>query len=276
MDTPARDMGARYDESGSPASRGRRIAFSVLAAVFAAAALGGLFGIGLVIGWFDDDAGGIHRVHDIGFGVLFGVIVSVGFAALVARPERRPSAYLQATVAAVAALLAGLISADWGYLSLGLPLVAALVILLVLHPTRETVLHPTLQPSAAMTAVALVGAIPLVGFAVTAARLQRDGLAADPHVSMSHWATMSAMALGLVFTGLLASTRIRGWRLTAWCAGIGAATYGLASIVFARFPGSEVPYPGSEGSTWGAVAVAGGLVFIAVAEWEARRRVSVD
>jgi hypothetical protein len=59
--------------------------------------------------------------------------------------------------------------------------------------------------------------------------------------------------------------------LRAWCAGIALALYGIASVVFARFHGSDIPYPGSVGTGWGIAAVIGGLGFIAVAEWEARR-----
>ena len=110
-----------------------------------------------------------------------------------------------------------------------------------------------------------------MSFGLTFARLQRDGSRLDPHVSMSHWTTMAAMAFGLVAVGLLAAARIRGWRLTAWCVGLGAAAYGLGSIVFRHFPGTSVPYPGSRGLGWGLLAVIGGFAFIAIAEWEFRR-----
>src|SRR5437016_5813964 len=100
-----------------PVSRGRRIAFTVLTLLFAAGALGGLFGIGIVVGWFDDDAGGIHRVHDLGFGILFGVVLTVApLVAMARRPERKPSAFLQVLAVAVAALLSGAISATVGYI----------------------------------------------------------------------------------------------------------------------------------------------------------------
>ena len=101
--------------------------------------------------------------------------------------------------------------------------------------------------------------------------LQRIGLPADPHVKNDHWANMAAMAFGLVLAGFLAASGMRGWRVTAWCAGLGVAVYGVASIVFRHFPGTTVPYPGSEGLGWGLAAVIGGAVFIAVGEWEARR-----
>ena len=93
-------------------SRGRRVAATVLGLVFAAGALGGLFGAGLVIGWFDQDSGGIHRVHDLGSmvfhdfagtglpypggeGMWWGLLAAVGGLAFVAVSEavaRRRSA----------------------------------------------------------------------------------------------------------------------------------------------------------------------------------------
>jgi hypothetical protein len=251
--------------------RGRRIAFTIASAVFAAGAFGGLLGLGLVFGWFDHTDGGIHRVHDIGFGVLYGIILTTACVALAWRPERRVSAFYQVLATASAALIATLASAGARYLFFGVSVAVGAAILLALHPARREVLRPATNPSPAMAGLAVAGSVPLVGFGLTAARLQRTGFPFDPHVQNDHWATMAAMAFGLALVGLLASARMRGWRLTAWCAGLGAATYGLASVVFHRLPGSSVPYAGSEGVAWGLAAIAGGIVFVAVAEREARR-----
>jgi hypothetical protein len=49
-----------------------------------------------------------------------------------------------------------------------------------------------------------------------------------------------------------------------------AAIYGLASIVFTRFPGTNVSYPGSKGIGWGIAALIGGLAFVVAGGWEAR------
>jgi hypothetical protein len=207
----------------------------------------------------------------VGFGVLYGILVAAAFFVMVWRPVAKPSVLLQVVMAALAVTLATLVSADWGYLTIAAILAAGSAILLALHPARDEVLHPKPHLSALMTVFALAGAVPLVWFGLTAARLQRDGSPLDPHVKMDHWATMASMAFGLVLAGLLASARIRGWRFTAWCAGVGVAVYGLASIVFHRFPGTDVSYAGSEGVGWGLAALIGGLAFVAVAEWEARR-----
>jgi hypothetical protein len=255
----------------SSASSRRRIAFTVLTLLFGAASLGALFGIGIVIGWFDNAQGGIHRLHDVAFGVLYGIVVATAFFAMARRPGTKPSVFLQVVVVALAVALAALISGDPGYLAIAGGLLVAWAILFALHPDRAGVLHPTLQLSPVMGVFTLVAAVPLVAAGLSWASLQRNGLSLDPHVNMQHWVTLASMAFGLVAVGLLASLRIRGWRLTAWCAGLGAAAYGLASIVFHRFPGSSVPYAGSEGIGWGLVALIGGLAFIAITEWEIRR-----
>ena len=252
-------------------SRTRSIAFRVATLVFAASAAGGLFGIGLVIGWFDTNEGGIHRVHDIGFGVLYGVLLTVALVALAWKPEEKPAAFFQVVAVALAGLTAGLVSADPRYLVLATAVGVVAAILLVLHPARTALFHPAPKPSPVMAVFVLAASVPLVSFGLTMAGLQRAGPSFDPHVSMDHWANMAAVAFGLVLAGMLAASRIRGWRLTAWCGGLGAAFYGLASIVFHRYPGTDIGYPGSEGVGWGVVALIGGLAFIAVSEWEARR-----
>lgn len=260
-------------EGGRPAaavSRGRRVAATVLGFVFAAGALGGLFGVGLVIGWFDQDAGGIHRVHDLGFGVLFGILLTVALVAIALRPGRWPSAFAQILALAAGSLISGAVSENAAYLSIGAVVLVVAAILWLLVPIR-TGEAARGRFSAPIAAVAILGAIPLVWFALTAARLQRTGPAGDPHVQMNHWATMAAMAFALVLCGLLAAGRLRGWRITAWSAGLGSFVYGVASMVFHDFAGTGLPYPGSEGLWWGLVAAVGGLAFVALAEAVARR-----
>lgn len=75
---------------------------------------------------------------------------------------------------------------------------------------------------------------------------------------------MAAMAVAIVLTGLLAALRTRGWRIPTWSAGVAAIVFGLASVVFPD-------QPGAVGRGWGVLAIAGGVLFIAVAEWEGRR-----
>jgi hypothetical protein len=238
-------------DSDASVSNARRIAFTVLAVVFGMGALGGLLGIGIVIGWFASDDGGIHRVHYLGFGVLYGVLLTTAIWAMAYRPETKPSLFWQVVAVAVAAAVGSAVSADGGYVILTAIVAVGAVVLLALHPARGEVLRPRPRWSPVLAALSAAGSVPLVWFALTTASKQRNGLPIDPHVSGDHWVTMAAMSFGLVAVGFVA--------------------YGLGSIVFQRFPGTDVPYPGSEGIGWGLVALFGGLAFVAAAEREARR-----
>jgi hypothetical protein len=244
----------------------------VLSVVFAIGALVGLFGVGLIVGWFDTEEGKIHRVHDIAFGVLAGVFLTVAFLAQLRNPEWKLSVRYQIVAAALAALIAGFLAADpgTGVFFFLIPM-AALAILVAVHPAGMSLMRGERSLSAPLALLAVAGAIPLIWFALTTARLQRTGISTDPHVEMGHWTIMTAMLLAIFLVALLSSLKFSGWRISAWCAGAGAFFYGLASAVFAKFPGTTVPYPGSKGVGWGIVAIAGGLLFVAVAEWEARR-----
>ena len=252
-------------------SKEKRVAFTVLTVLFAVASFGGLFGVGLIIGWFDGDESGIHRVHDLGYGIAYGIVLTTAFAALARRPENKPSVLLQVMATALASAAAAVLSSELSFLVIAAAIAVFGAVLLALYPDRRSVLRPQANPSPAMALFALAGSVPLVWFGLTSARLQRTGSPADPHVAEGHWTTMAAMAFTLALVGLLASARVRGWRITAWCAGLGVAVYGVASIVFNRLPGTDMPYAGSEGVAWGVVAVVGGLAFVGLSEWEARR-----
>jgi hypothetical protein len=80
---------------------------------------------------------------------------------------------------------------------------------------------------------------------------------------------MTMMAIGALLVGALASLRTPGWRIPAWSFGAAGVAYGLASMVYPH-------HAGAEGTGWGIAALAGGVVFIAAAELEARRRPVVD
>ncbi len=159
----------------SPVSKTRRVTFTVLASVFAAAAAIALFGIGVIVGWFDTEMGGIHRVHDVGYGILYGVILTVALVALTRRPASRPSAWFQVAATAVAATVGALASADPRFLVAGISIGIAALVLLAVHPSRSSVLRPSIDPSPTMATIALAGSVPLVWFGLSMAALQRRG-----------------------------------------------------------------------------------------------------
>jgi hypothetical protein len=254
----------------SPARSRGRIVFTTLCVIAALAAAIFMFGIGIVVGWFDTQMHGIHRVHNVGFGILSGVLLTTALVVMARRPERNVSAFYQVVAVGLAIVLAGVVSEVGGLVAGGIGVLVVAAILLALHPSRAAVLHAHRDLDVRLLVVLAIGAGPLVAFALTMARLQRTGPPQDPHVKMQHWGFMCAMTFGLLLVGLLATLRLPGRRVSAWCAGIGVAVYGVASIVFRHFPGGTGPYPGARGVGWGVVAILGAVLFVGVSELPAR------
>jgi len=253
-------------QAAAGGSRGKRIAFKILSGLFAAGAFGGLFGVAIIFAWFDTDEGSIHRVHDMGYGALFGAILTTGFLVQNWRPERKVSAFYQILDVALATAIAGAIATN-GFAGLALFILVAYVVPFVRRPYRSELLHPQREGfSPLLMGLTLLGAIPLIAFALTTARLQRNGLSLDPNVEAGHWVLMASMAIGIVLVGFLSAFKFRGWRISARSASAALFLYGLISTVYPHKAGSE-------GTGWGIIAMAGALLFIAVAEWEARRAV---
>jgi hypothetical protein len=252
-------------------SKTRRSLFSALAVLFALVFGLGFFGwVFLATGWFASGDEQIHRVHDIGaFGVAMGLFVATPL--LITSWRRNDVALLQMLgVAAVATLIGSVLALDWGFLFYIVIVAIPLVVLLAISKGWRRFTAPGIGIAPDLLVAAIVSAPFWGAFALTMARLQRAGPADDPHVSMHHWTGMAIMGIGVVLMGALASKRTQGWRIVAWLTGLGSIVYGVASLVFATYPGSSVLYPGSEGSFWGTLAIAWGVVFIALAERRAR------
>jgi hypothetical protein len=247
--------------------------FSVVAALFAAIFGLLLFGwVGLVFGWIDNEAGGIHRIHNIGgSGVTVGILIAVPLLVLA---RRRDDIALLQTVAFVglAFAVAAVLASDWVSLAF-LPIVAIpVVVLLAIGRGWRRFASAGAGFAPAVFLVTLASAVFWVTYALSTAKLQRTGSPHDPHVEMHHWTSMASMALAIVFLGLLASLKTKGWAMVARLVAAGSIVYGVASIVFTRFPGTSVPYPGGEGAVWGLAAVAGGIAMGAAAWWDSRGR----
>ena len=252
------------EPSDLPPKRGWATVFRVLTIL-----LGLVLGLGafgwpsLVAPWFATGSQVIHRVHNLGYGALVGILLAAPLVAQARRPEARPAAMQQAIVAGVTMVVAEAVSTD---LEPFFPSVLILVLVVAsLHPARGRLLRRPARPSPATMVLAVAGAIPLIWFAVHESAFQRNGSPLDPHVQMHHWTTMTGLGLAIAAVAILASFRTDGWRIPAWCAGLAAAVYGAASLAYPS-------YAGASGRAWGSVAVLGGLAFIAVAEVEGRLR----
>ncbi len=258
-------MAATEESTGDQITRPR--AFRLIAVV-----VGVLFGLALfgfpalILGWFEGGERLVHRVHDLGGGILVGILLAVPLFAVAARRQVAP--LYQVALASLGGLVAAALAADPVWLVIGfLPGAVAVGTLLAIGGPafRARFVRPERRPSPILAALAVAAAVPLTAYALSMAELQRLGVEGDSHVDEHHWAQMAALAITLALVGLLASLRMPGWLVPARCAGLAAMVLGLASVVFPN-------YAGSAGDTWGLVALVGGAVFLGASEWEARRR----
>lgn len=237
--------------------------FLILAGVVGVAFALPLFGWpSLVLGWFESGDRLVHRVHDLGYGVWSGLFMAVGYLSQLRAPERRIAGFQQVALALVAQAVASTLSGDGSFLLFVLGFAVLTAIMGWLHPAREQVVERG-GPSIPLLILAIAAAVPLTMYALDMTELQRTGLPSDTHVEERHWSTMAATALSIWLVAAQAGLRTPGWRIPAWTAGLGAVVFGVASMVFPA-------YPGSVGTTWGLIAVLGAVVFVALAEWEAR------
>jgi hypothetical protein len=175
-----------------------------------------------------------HRTHDVAYGALFTTLV-VGVVVQLRRPQHNVAGMVMALVPGAALLLAALLVDDLDRVFEFNPLryaAAVAAVTALLHPSGRTAflsfrLTAISWPLLALTSIA---AVPLLGFASTNVRLQRD--VTDMHVFMGHYGFIAALAYTIIGVGILASLRPVGWRLTAFAAAVLAAVLGGTSLLY--------------------------------------------
>ncbi len=256
---------AQSSVAGGPVSKARRTTFIVLTVIFG---LGiGFAGFGflsLIGGWFGAGGREVHKAHDLAYGALAGILIALPFLLQARRPETKP-AVMQGAAAAGLGFAAGYALGGEPLFAL-VPIVVA-VVLWWFHPSRGQGARLGGRSQPIMAALAVLAAIPLVIYAFDQAAIQRACVEGDQHCEEFHYAGMAALAFALPLVGIVASFRSPGWRITARLVAGAAAVFGLSGILFPDLPSSI-------GTTWGTVALGGSVLFVAVAEWEARRNPS--
>ena len=203
----------------------------------------------------------VHRIHELSFSLIFwGLAIGIGLQLW--KPERRQAPMLQAFAVIAAFFVVDLVSGSFD--PEAVPIMVGVVLLVLLHPARRG-LYRFNRPDMTMTGLAILAAIPGAFFILDHIDLQRLDVPGDPHVEFGHWSAMAVFATLIVLWGLIGSTDRTGWRVTAWLAGISAAAYGLASLVFPLVASAS-------GTGWAIAAVAWGVAFIALTERRARSR----
>jgi len=250
----------------------RRAAFAASIVVLCALAGWALLGMSsLALGWFRGGDQMMHRVHDVAWGSFSVILICGSAAAQLWKPERRPAAMQQL----LACLAAGALSM-WAsgaispaHVVRGAFLAVPAAVMFWLHPVRKDVVTFG-RVSSLLTALSVVVAVPLLRFALQQVRIQRLDTV-SPHGIEFHWGSMATLALAIAATMVIASLHARGWRLPAWCAGLALAVFGSASVIYPD-------HASSVGRVWGTCAIAGAIVFVAVAERQlfVQRRTDAD
>lgn len=241
---------------------GARTAFRIVAGVL------GVGGVALSVPFsiisFFDDSQAIHRLHNVAFSALYGVLLGVALLACARRPEANVSSFFVAVASGIAGAIAGLASEDF-ISGTWFTAPIAIVIMWLLHPARSRLLRssgvdiPTL-------ALSLLALVPAIAFLLTQSELQRAGSAADPHWELHHYSGMAAAVLALPLCGFAASFRESGRRLGAWLVGIAAVMIGFGSLLLSD-------YVGALDALWAWLTLAWGVAMIASTMMATRERV---
>lgn len=239
--------------------RGIRLAFRVVAGIL------GLVGIVLSVPFtvasFVDDPEAIHRLHNVAFTALYGVLLGVALLVCARRPEANVSAFFVAVASGLAGAIAGLASEDF-ISGIWFTAPISIAVLWLLHPSRRRLLRPS-GFDAPTAVLSLVSLAPAIAFLLTQSELQRTGVEADPHWEFHHYSGMAAAALALPLCGLAASLRESGRRVGAWLVGLSAVLIGGGSLVLSD-------YAGSFDALWAWLTLVWGVAVIALAEAERR------
>lgn len=238
---------------------GRLRGLRILAAGMAVGGVGfGLFTV--VFGLVNPDQAP-HAFHNPIVASLLIVLSAPPLIAIARAPERpiRPLIILAAIGAAALATMAMALAID----PFTLPFVLLVAVLWALATDRADP-FPAGAPSIPMLALSVLAAVALAPYAVAQAELQRTDQVSE-HAAFFHWVEMAFYASAIPLLGLLAGLRPAAYRMAAWCAAVALGIIGVASLGYAAYA-SALPAP----LAW--AFIAGSLLFIGVAEWEARRR----
>jgi hypothetical protein len=242
--------------------RGSGTAFRIIAGTL------GVGGIALSLPFaivsFVDDSEAIHRLHNVAFTALYGVLLGLALLASALRPEGNVSSFFVAIASGIAGAIAGLASEDF-ISGVWYTAPIAIVVMWLLHPNRPRLLRPSGVdiPTLALSLLALV---PAIAFLLTQSEMQRTGSAADPHWGLHHYSGMAAAALALPLCGFAASFRESGRRIGAWLVGIAAVMIAVGSLLLSD-------YAGALDALWAWLTLAWGVAMIASTLMAARERV---
>jgi hypothetical protein len=244
--------------TGRAASPGRRKAFRVIATIMAGA--GAAFGAFTAVFGIIAESQRIHALHNSVVATLLLVLSALPALAAARDPEGSTRPLMQLTAVGIAGLVTMAFSLAIDPFTL--PFILLVGVLWWLRPSRR---RPILveRPSPILLVLAVAAAVPLVVYALGQAELQRIDESSE-HAELFHWVETSFYSVAILLVGFLAAVAPAAYRLASWSAGVALAVLGGASLVFPE-RASALDGP------WAWAALAGGIGFVAAAEWERRR-----
>ena len=242
----------------NPASRRRLTSVRIIAWIMAGSAIA--FGLLTVVFGIVSPAQEVHAFHNAVVASLLLVVSAPPAVAVARSPERstRPLVILAALA------VAGLVSMALSFTldPFTMPFVVLTGVLWALRPSREPLL-PAGRPSPILLVLVLVATAPRLGYALSQAEVQRIDTVTS-HDAFFHWVEMSFYAVAVLMLGILAAVRPVAHRLAAWSGGVALAVLGAASLALGNYASAlDIQW------AWGTLV--GSVVFVGVAEWEARR-----
>ena len=237
-----------------------------IAAVIAALVVGlAMFGLLSLVGGLAEqpEERAMHSVHDVAWGAIAGLFLTVGWLMSLKDPARRVAILQVQVLVTVLFVLVSLISGE-----LINPFTLAIVVLvgitIDLHPARGSVTDFGDSFSPVLAALSLIGLILFAKFGWDQMDAQRAAGNGDEHGEELHYATMALFAFGVPLAGLIVSRMRSGWRQAGWLVGLAMALLGLVSVLYENKVGALE-------SPWSIAALVGGIVFIAAVEMEYRK-----
>jgi hypothetical protein len=256
-------MTAQVNRAGTrETSGGRWIAFRVIALLVGVS--GAAFGLFTAVFGLIDESQRIHAFHNTVVSSLL-LVLSAPPALIAARaPERATPMLVHLGALGVAGLVTMALALTIDPFTL--PVIVLIGVLWLVRPPPERPMPPG-RPSYILLLLVLAGAIPLAAYALTNAELQRIDTVSE-HTQFYHWVETAFYAASIPLVGLLAALRPTAFRFSAWSAGIALSVLGAGSLLLGR-------YASALDASWPWAALVGGVVFVALGEWEARRSGSV-
>ena len=237
----------------------RLTAMRVIAWIMAVSAVA--FGLFTIVFGIVSPEQEIHAVHNAIVASLLIVLSAPPALAVARAPDRSIRALVILGAVAVASVVTMALSLTLDPFTL--PFALLVGVLWAIVPNRDGAFMAG-RPSWIMLAMVVLAAVPLVPYALGQAELQRTDSSSE-HAAFFHWVESSFYAIAILLLGLLAAVRPAQFRMAAWMAGLALAILGGASLLLAEYA-SAIETP------WSWAALLGGFAFVAVGEWEGRRR----